>query len=99
MQVNTREDVSDLLQLDNFIDLVIPRGSNELVQQIRDQSRNIPVLGHSDGVCHVYVDEAADPHKALRIGMSFSSFSRFLLRLLSCNLLQSLLLSRRSLLL
>lgn len=65
--VNTREDVSDLLQLDSYIDLVIPRGSNQLVQMIKDQSRNIPVLGHADGICHVYIDESADPEKAMRI--------------------------------
>ncbi|KAI1301563.1 Delta-1-pyrroline-5-carboxylate synthase [Halotydeus destructor] len=65
--INTREDVSNLLALDNYIDLVVPRGSNELVRTIKEQSRSIPVLGHAEGVCHVYVDEDADFEKATRI--------------------------------
>ncbi|CAG2112727.1 unnamed protein product, partial [Medioppia subpectinata] len=65
--VSNREDVSELLQLDNSIDLVIPRGSNELVKDIQTQSRSIPVLGHSEGICHVFVDIDADKNKALKI--------------------------------
>lgn len=62
--------MSDLLQLEHYIDLVIPRGSNELVRMIKEQSKNIPVLGHADGICHVYVDAAADPSKVLKVGKS-----------------------------
>ena len=68
MQVNRREDIHDLLQLDEHVDLVIPRGSGELVKSIQAQSKGIPVLGHSEGVCHVYIDTDCDPHKTLRIG-------------------------------
>lgn len=53
--------VADMLKLDDVVDLVIPRGSNALVSYIKANTR-IPVLGHADGVCHVYVDKSAkDP--------------------------------------
>lgn len=61
-----RESVDALLALDDLVDLVIPRGSNALVKSIRERTR-IPVLGHAEGVCHVYVDAAADPEMALSI--------------------------------
>jgi len=61
-----REAVSSLLALDDLIDLVIPRGSNALVQHIQRNTR-IPVLGHADGVCHAYVDAAAEQEMALSI--------------------------------
>ncbi|KAL2614202.1 hypothetical protein R1flu_025894 [Riccia fluitans] len=66
--VTTREEIPDLLKLDDTIDLVIPRGGNQLVSQIKESTK-IPVLGHADGVCHVYVDKAADLEKAKRIIM------------------------------
>ena len=57
--VETREEVRELLELTELIDLLIPRGSNELVRSIQEGTR-IPVLGHSEGVCHLYVDRAAE---------------------------------------
>jgi glutamate-5-semialdehyde dehydrogenase len=57
--LETREHVKEMLKMDESIDLLVPRGSNEFVKFIMDNS-NIPVLGHADGICHVYVDEAAD---------------------------------------
>jgi len=66
--LETLEDVSDMLKLDELIDLIIPRGSNEFVRYIMDHSR-IPVLGHADGICHVYVDAAADLNMAGRIAV------------------------------
>ncbi len=62
----TREDVKEMLGLDGLIDLLIPRGSNEFVAKIMRES-SIPVLGHADGICHVYLDAAADPAKAVPI--------------------------------
>ena len=64
--LQTRADVMELLTLDRDVDLIIPRGSRELVQFVVQNSR-IPVLGHGEGICHVYVDRAADIEKALRI--------------------------------
>jgi glutamate-5-semialdehyde dehydrogenase len=61
-----RASVDALLALDDLVDLVVPRGSNELVRSIRERTR-IPVLGHAEGVCHVYVDAAADPAMAVSI--------------------------------
>src|SRR6266496_3804307 len=66
--VSTREEVAELLKMDDLISLVIPRGSNEMVRSIQ-QSTKIPVLGHADGVCHVYIDEFADIEKAAQIAV------------------------------
>ncbi|HEX8136997.1 MAG TPA: glutamate-5-semialdehyde dehydrogenase [Pyrinomonadaceae bacterium] len=61
--LHTREDVSEMLKRDEEIDLIIPRGSKEFVRYVAEHSR-IPVLGHGEGICHVYVDAAADLRKA-----------------------------------
>ena len=66
--LESREDVAAMLKEDTLIDLIIPRGSNEFVRYIMDNSR-IPVLGHADGVCHVYVDKAADIDMAVRVAV------------------------------
>jgi glutamate-5-semialdehyde dehydrogenase len=62
----TRDEVSEMLSLAGDIDLVIPRGSREFVRHVAENS-SIPVLGHGEGLCHVYVDRAADLRKALNI--------------------------------
>ncbi|VAH66388.1 unnamed protein product [Triticum turgidum subsp. durum] len=64
--VKSKDEIADLLKLDDVIDLVIPRGSNRLVSQIKAQTK-IPVLGHADGICHVYIDKSADMDMAKRI--------------------------------
>jgi glutamate-5-semialdehyde dehydrogenase len=66
--LETREDVADMLALDKYIDLIIPRGSNEFVRYIMNNT-NIPVLGHADGICHVYIDCEADLDMAVRIAV------------------------------
>ncbi|EMS59537.1 Delta-1-pyrroline-5-carboxylate synthase [Triticum urartu] len=66
--ITTRDEIADLLKHDDVIDLVIPRGSNKLVAQIKSSTK-IPVLGHADGVCHVYIDKSADMDMAKRIVM------------------------------
>ena len=64
-----------MLSLDNKIDLVIPRGSYELVRSIQEQAGGrIPVLGHDEGICNVYVDRFADIEKTLKIGQ-YSCFT------------------------
>ena len=64
--VFTREDIKELLSMDKYVDLIIPRGGNSLVQYIKSNT-NIPVLGHADGICHLYIDESANQEKALKI--------------------------------
>jgi len=64
--VETRAEVTALLSQDRYIDLVIPRGSNALVREIQHSTR-IPVMGHADGLCSVYLDEHAEEEKAIRI--------------------------------
>lgn len=66
--VEGREGVDQLLKLDDVIDLVIPRGGNSLVRYIQSNTK-IPVLGHADGVCHVYVDAKADIEMAKSIAV------------------------------
>jgi len=67
--VDTRERVSELVNMSKHIDLIIPRGSNQLVSSIQKQAKSVPVLGHDEGICHVYIDESADPSEAIRIAI------------------------------
>lgn len=64
--VESRADIDELLKCHESVDLIIPRGSNSFVQYIMEKSK-IPVMGHADGICHIYVDKAADPDKALAV--------------------------------
>lgn len=66
LQLEGREAVGELLECDKYVDLVIPRGSNSFVQYIMNHTR-IPVMGHADGICHIYVDKDADLEKAIPI--------------------------------
>jgi glutamate-5-semialdehyde dehydrogenase len=66
--LETRAAVTDMLALDQHIDLIIPRGSNAFVRHIMENTQ-IPVLGHADGICHVYIDRDAEPNMALRVAV------------------------------
>ena len=64
--LTTREETLALLQLDQYVDLIIPRGSNSFVRFVQENTR-IPVLGHAEGICHLYIDKAADIKMAIAI--------------------------------
>lgn len=66
--LTTREETLELLQLDAYVDLIIPRGSNAFVRFVQENTR-IPVLGHAEGICHLYIDRAADGQKAVPIAV------------------------------
>ena len=64
--VFSRDDIKALLELDEYVDLIIPRGSNKLVKYIQENTK-IPVLGHASGICHIFVDESAKTDLALKV--------------------------------
>lgn len=66
--LESREEVMDLLKAEGVVDLIIPRGSNALVRFIQENTL-IPVLGHAEGICHIYIDEQADLPKAVKISV------------------------------
>jgi glutamate-5-semialdehyde dehydrogenase len=66
--LTSRAEINELLKLDRYVDLIIPRGSNAFVRYVQDNTR-IPVLGHADGVCHLYIDESANLTQALEIAV------------------------------
>ncbi len=86
--LTSRDDVAAMLEEDGLIDLIIPRGSNEFVRYIMDNSR-IPVLGHADGICHVYVDAAADVDMAVSIAVDSKAQN-----VAVCNAMETLLVHR-----
>ncbi len=65
-QVFSRDDVAEMLKCDKYINLIIPRGGNKLVKYIKENTK-IPVLGHADGICHIFVDESADLAMAQKV--------------------------------
>lgn len=84
-----RDAVTDMLQQDDYIDLIIPRGGKSLIQKITEES-NIPVLKHLDGVCHVYIEESADIDMALAIAVN-SKVSKMAV----CNAAETILVDRQ----
>lgn len=83
--LDNREEVNEMLSYDEYIDLIIPRGSNEFVQYIMNNSK-IPVMGHADGICHCYVAEDCDIEKAVTIAVD--SKTQYVA---ACNALETLL--------
>ena len=83
--LETREHVDQMLKLDKTVDLIIPRGSNEFVRHIMDHT-TIPVLGHADGICHLYIDRFAD-HK-MAVDLSIDSKCQYVA---VCNAVETLL--------
>ena len=86
--LESREDVTAMLREDTLIDLIIPRGSNAFVRYIMDNSR-IPVLGHADGICHVYVDSAASLPMAVNVAVDSKAQN-----VAVCNAMETLLVHR-----
>lgn len=86
--LETRDDVNDLLSQDEAVDLIIPRGSNAFVRYIMDHTR-IPVMGHAEGLCHTYVDAAADIPMAVKVVTDAKTQS-----LAVCNATETLLVHR-----
>jgi glutamate-5-semialdehyde dehydrogenase len=87
--LTTREEIKQLLELDEYVDLIIPRGSNAFVRYVQDNTR-IPVLGHADGICHLYIDRSADIEKAVSITVDAKTHYPA-----ACNAIETLLVHRQ----
>jgi glutamate-5-semialdehyde dehydrogenase len=66
VETTDRAAVGELVTATGFVDIIVPRGGKELIERLARESR-IPMIKHLDGVCHVYVDDSADPEMAIRI--------------------------------
>lgn len=86
--LTTREETLGMLQLDQYVDLIIPRGSNSFVRFVQ-QNTNIPVLGHADGICHLYVDQSANLEQA--VGIAVDAKTQYPS---ACNTIETLLVHR-----
>ncbi len=88
VETTDRAAVGELITMQEYVDVIVPRGGKGLIERISAEAR-IPVIKHLDGNCHVYVDDEADPHKALRIVENAKTQ-----RLGTCNTAESLLVAR-----
>ena len=83
-----RTAVGELLRMDDYVDVIVPRGGKGLIQRVMDES-HIPVIKHLHGVCHTYIDDQADMDKAVRI-----AFNAKTQRYGTCNTMETLLVSK-----
>ena len=90
LQAELHNEIDELLACDDCVDLLIPRGSNQFVRYIMDHTK-IPVMGHADGVCHIYVDEDYDMEKALPIIIDAKTQYTA-----ACNAVETLLVNRKA---
>jgi glutamate-5-semialdehyde dehydrogenase len=88
IEVTDRAAVGELITMKDYVDIVVPRGGKGLIERISNEAR-IPVLKHLDGICHVYIDERADPDKAIRIADNAKTQ-----RYGTCNTMETLLVHR-----
>ncbi|NLG04880.1 MAG: glutamate-5-semialdehyde dehydrogenase [Clostridia bacterium] len=89
-QAELRSEINELLECDQYVDLLIPRGSNEFVRYIMDHTK-IPVMGHADGICHIYVDETFDLETAIPVIVD--SKTQYVA---VCNAVETLLVNRKA---
>lgn len=89
VETTDRAAVGELITMPEFVDVIVPRGGKSLIERISREA-TIPVIKHLDGVCHVYVDERADPHKAIDI-----AFNAKCQRYAVCNAMETLLVHER----
>ena len=90
LQAEQHQEIDELLSCHDCVDLLIPRGSNQFVQYIMNHTK-IPVMGHADGVCHIYVDEDFDMEKAVPIVVDAKTQYTA-----ACNTMETLLVNRKS---
>jgi glutamate-5-semialdehyde dehydrogenase len=88
--INTtdRAAVGEMITMGDFVDVIVPRGGRGLIERISDEAR-VPVIKHLDGICHVYIDDGADPGKAIDI-----AFNAKTQRYGTCNTMETLLVAR-----
>jgi glutamate-5-semialdehyde dehydrogenase len=84
-----RAAVGELITLNEYVDIIVPRGGKELIERLSRESR-IPMIKHLDGVCHVYIDDSADPEMAVRIADNAKTQ-----RYGACNTMETLLVAER----
>lgn len=90
LQAELHNEIDELLSCDRDVDLLIPRGSNQFVQYIMNHTK-IPVMGHADGVCHIYVDRAADREASIPVILDAKTQYP-----VACNAVETILIDRRA---